>query len=663
MFKRVLIANRGEIACRIIETCRRLGIESLVVYSDADRQARHVRLAEQSVYLGQPPADRSYLDQERLLAVAVAHDVEAVHPGYGFLAENAEFAQRCHDAGLVFIGPRPETIRAMGSKQAAKSLMESAGVPVVPGHHGEDQDDITLAAAANDIGYPVLIKPSAGGGGKGMQVVHDSSGFAPALEAARRIALSAFGDDRMIIEKFLSRPRHIEFQVFGDVHGQVIHLFERECSIQRRYQKIIEETPSPLLNKKLRKQMGDAAVAAAKAVDYINAGTVEFIVNAELEFFFIEMNTRLQVEHPVSEMVTGLDLVEWQLNVACGKPLPLAQKNLSPQGHAIEARIYAENPDKDFLPSTGRVHRFLHPPTGRDLRIDSGIDDGDAISIHYDPMIAKLIVHAADRAAAIKALRTALNGTSIFGLDSNIRLLRQIAADAAFAAGEFDTTYVDTQLRSLVAAAGPAPEAAFTLAAARFALDLVAPATSDTKDDSPWNLRDNWRLGGGQALAIKIRARNGDVREFLVVPLHDELEVRAEGQNYRAKTGDNLDQVKITGDGVIITGSVWRYDDACLVAVENSAFRLTRVSRFDTDAMVGDDAAHPGSPMPGRIVAVRVREGDKVDQGQILLVLEGMKMEYALKAGVSGQVGKIYYDVGDMVEAEVPLVDIESLHN
>ncbi len=661
MFRRVLIANRGEIACRIIGTCQRLGIEAIAVYSDADCRARHVRLADAAIYLGQPPAQNSYLNVDRILQAARKRDVEAIHPGYGFLAENADFAERCEQEKIVFVGPPASTIREMGSKQSAKRLMEDAGVPTVPGYHGDDQDIATLKAAASEIGFPVLIKASAGGGGKGMRIVHSKQEFELALDGARRVATSAFNDDRMIIEKYLATARHIEFQIFGDNAGNLIQLGERECSIQRRYQKIIEETPSPFLDDATRNRMGDAAVAAAAAVAYRNAGTVEFIVDKNRRFYFMEMNTRLQVEHPVTEMVTGLDLVEWQLKIAAGESLPLRQSDIPQRGHAIEARIYAEDAARDFLPSSGRVRRFLHPAAGSQLRIDNGIDDADVVSTYYDPMLAKLIVHASDRDRAIDVLMTALTNSTVFGIVTNIPLLSRITAHAAFRAGDIDTTYIDTHVDDLIAEKTPTPELAFHLCAARYLLDREQFATGGNGDaSSPWHHRDNWRLGGPRATLLKLQAANGETRHYETTTTGTGIELSDKSTNVKmqATIGSDDSQVMLAVDGKRNFGSVWRSRDDFLVVADGAAYRVSRIDIHALGESRGHEAEHPGSPMPGRIVDVCVRNGDRVRPGQALLVLEGMKMEYTLEAGVDGTVKKVLFRVGDMVEAEVPLVDI-----
>src|SRR5579859_4844665 len=449
MFKKILIANRGEIACRVMQTCRRLGIQTVAVYSDADRHALHVQMADEAVHIGAAKASDSYLDWKRILKAAKDSGAEAVHPGYGFLSENAEFARHCQQEGVVFIGPWPEAIDLMGPKSAAKALMEKAGVPVTPGYHGDDQSLPKLQSEADKIGYPLLIKAVAGGGGKGMRIVHAAGEFKAALEGAQREAKAAFGDDHVLLERYIQQPRHIEFQVFGDTHGNVVHLFERECSLQRRFQKVLEETPSPFLDPDMRFKMGEAAVAAARAVKYVNAGTIEFIVGPDKSFYFMEMNTRLQVEHPITEETTGQDLVEWQLIVGAGGRLPLGQDKIVQKGHAIEVRLYAENPDKNFLPAPGRVELF-HPAQADYVRVDTGVRSGDDISLFYDPMIAKVTVRGKDRNEAIAHLRSALAETAVFGLTTNLPLLRGIAAHPSFAKGQVDTGFIERELKTLL---------------------------------------------------------------------------------------------------------------------------------------------------------------------------------------------------------------------
>lgn len=651
MFNKILIANRGEIACRVIETCRRLGITTVAVYSDADRNARHVRLADEAVYIGGAAPGESYLRIEAIIDAAKTSGAEAVHPGFGFLSERPAFVKTVEKAGLAFIGPSAKTMDQMGAKDTAKAIMEQAGVPVVPGYHGDKQDAKFLARQADTIGYPLMIKAAAGGGGKGMRIVNAAAEFAGALAGARREAKAAFGDDKVILEKFVTGPRHIEFQVFGDTRGNIVHLFERECSIQRRYQKIIEETPSPFLDIETRARMGEAAVTAARAVNYVNAGTVEFIVGADKSFYFMEMNARLQVEHPVTEMTTGLDLVEWQLRIAAGEPLPLGQADIERAGHAIEVRLYAENPRKDFVPSVGTLHAFVTPEESAHFRLDTGVETGDAVSIHYDPMLAKLVVWDEDRQTAIRALREALNRTAVFGPATNLSLLRRIATEPAFAAGDIDTRYIDTHLPGLLAVE-PAP--AHVLDAA--ALDILL----ETAEDSAWNRADGFRLGGlggrrcvfrdaaGNETTRFARARNGG---YVIAAADDE----------RTTTAELVSETDIlVGDGTAARRyTVLRLDEHIQVHCEEGTWELEEIHPFAAGHAGGADEAHPGSPMPGRIVALHVKAGDRVKAGQPLLVLEGMKMEYTLKAGVSGTVDKVLYNEGDMVEAEAPLVDIK----
>ncbi len=489
MFNRLLIANRGEIACRVIRTAKRMGIHTIAVYSDADAQAMHVQMADEAVRIGPAPAPESYLDTAAILQAAKSTGAQAIHPGYGFLSENAEFAEACAQAGVTFIGPPPAAIRAMGSKIGAKQLMESSGVPLVPGYHGDEQDADKLAVHAGTIGYPVLIKASAGGGGKGMRIVEKAEDFRAALDGARREALKSFGDDRVLVERYLERPRHIEIQVFADAQGNCIHLYERDCSIQRRHQKIIEEAPAPGLTAARRQAMGAAAIKAARAVGYVGAGTVEFIAAGD-EFFFMEMNTRLQVEHPVTEAITGLDLVEWQLRVAAGEPLPLQQEKVPLQGHAIEVRLYAENPAREFLPSTGRLTTLRWPPEQL-ARIDTGVRQGDEVTVYYDPMIAKLIVHGAGRDSALEGLQAALAACEIEGVRTNLQLLRAIAAHPAFAAGGIHTGFIAEHHADLFAAAASAVSAG------------DRGGGEDASPASPWAQADGWRLNLARA-AIRL---------------------------------------------------------------------------------------------------------------------------------------------------------------
>lgn len=655
MLDKVLIANRGEIACRVIKTCRILGIGTVAVYSDADTGARHVRLADEAVNIGKAPASESYLLESAILAAARHTGASAIHPGYGFLSENAGFAQACQQAGLIFIGPTPETIASMGSKAASKSLMEAAGVPTIPGYHDADQSESTLAAAATKIGFPLLVKASAGGGGKGMRIVRNAGQLSDAISSARREARSAFGDDRLLLEKYLEGPRHIEFQVFGDDHGNIVHLYERECSIQRRYQKIIEESPSPYLDQSLRDAMGKAAVAAASTVNYRNAGTVEFIVDSQRQFYFLEMNTRLQVEHPVTELTTGLDLVEWQLLVAAGQPLPLRQEQIRSSGHAIEARIYAEDPDKDFLPSTGRINRFAHPPEANGVRLDTGFEDDDMISIYYDPMIAKLICYGTDRNAALARLRLALANTAVFGPTTNLSLLRRIAADEVFVAGEADTAYIDENLSKLLLATEPDT---LTYAVAAVA-ELQARERQSHFARSPWDIADGWQANGRSRNRLVLQARGQSAITVDIAGNKGLYTIERDGktESFRAKPAGAERLVIETAEHSAAVG-VYRYMNNLMIANGDRATLIQLSDPYPVGLDSVDEAAHPGSPMPGRIVAIKVSSGDHVEKGQALVVLEGMKMEFTVQARSSGRIERILYDEGDMVDAEVPLVEI-----
>jgi 3-methylcrotonyl-CoA carboxylase alpha subunit len=498
MFQKILIANRGEIACRIIDTCRRIGLATVAVYSDADADARHVRMANEAIRVGPPPARDSYLRADIILNAARASGAEAIHPGYGFLSENTDFAEACDKAGFVFIGPPPAAIRAMGSKSLARQLMARAGVPVVPGYDGDDQDPATLQQHANAIGYPVLIKASAGGGGKGMRVVGGPADFDAALAACRREAGSSFGDDRVLIEKYLQRPRHIEVQVFADAHGGLVHLFERDCSVQRRHQKVLEEAPAPGLPPERRAELGRLACEAARAVGYVGAGTVEFIVSSDGGFHFMEMNTRLQVEHPVTEVITGQDLVEWQLRVAAGEPLPLNQDQLSIRGHALEARIYAEDPERDFLPSTGRLGHLRFPAQSVDVRIETGVEKGDQITPYYDPMIAKLIVWGENRERACARMLRALGEVQIVGVAHNVPFLSKLVASPSFAGADLDTGLIEREQAWLFAPPAKMPGQALALAALGEVLreSQLAPVNAQGDPHSPWSRRDGWRVGG-----------------------------------------------------------------------------------------------------------------------------------------------------------------------
>ena len=629
MFGKILIANRGEIACRVIRTARRLGIATVAVFSDADREALHVRLADEARRIGPPPARESYLDGPAIIAAARASRAQAIHPGYGFLAENEAFAAACASAGLVFIGPSPEAIAAMGDKAAAKRLMEKAGVPLVPGYHGESQEDARLEREAARIGYPVLIKPSAGGGGKGMRIVTSPDDFSEALQGARREAAAAFGDDRVLIERYLERPRHIEVQVFGDSHGNVLHLFERDCSVQRRHQKVLEEAPAPRFEK--RAQIGATAVAAARAIRYTGAGTVEFIAEPDGRFYFMEMNTRLQVEHPVTEMITGLDLVELQLRVAAGEPLPFAQDDLGIDGHAIEARVYAEDPAREFLPSTGRL---VHLALPQGVRVDAGVEAGSEITPWYDPMIAKVIAHGHDRAEALARLRGALQATEIAGVSSNVEFLRRICESTAFREADLDTHLIERERSALFAPRGPVPQEvlqAAALAELRHEERTARERARRSGDPhSPWHAVDGWRLNG--------QARH----EFCFV--HDGSEHRVA----IAFSPNAPSHARCVRDGR--QWHVFRDGEHWTLTLKDP------LEGVDLGAASGSLAA----PMPGRIVKLMVEKGAKVSRGQPLLILEAMKMEHTIVAPADGTVAEVHCAAGEQVLEGVELIRLES---
>ena len=654
----VLIANRGEIACRIMHTLRRMGIRSVAVYSEADRNALHVALADEAYEIGAAPPRESYLNQANILKAAKESGADAIHPGYGFLSENDGFAEACAKAGLVFIGPPPSAIRAMGSKSEAKALMEKAGVPLVPGYHGADQSLNVLQAAADKIRYPVLIKASAGGGGKGMKVATSAVEFQSALESAQREAKNAFGDDRMLIEKYLQQPRHIEAQIFGDSHGNIIHLFERDCSIQRRHQKVIEEAPAPGLSAERRAAIGKAAIEAGRAVGYVGAGKVEFIAEGE-NFYFMEMNTRLQVEHPVTEAITGLDLVEWQIRVARGEKLPKRQDELVIHGYAMEVRLYAEDPVRDFLPQTGTLHHLRFPD---DARVDSGIREGDAVSIHYDPMIAKIIAHGADRAEVIARLRRALAATEVGGLPTNLDFLQAILRQSEFAAGKVDTGFIERHRAELLPEAQKLPVNALALAALAVlrAGERDAAAAAPVGDPySPWTRLSGWRV-------------NRDAYSDLIFQHGDATHiVRA---HYRAKDyalalPDGLveAEAELGPDGAITArigasrckGRVVRRDADCLVFLDGATHRLTLIDPRRPSAAGATTTGKILAPMPGTVTKILVAAGAAVTQGTVLAIVEAMKMEHAVKAPRDGKVKAVHFSAGDQVTDGAELLVLE----
>jgi 3-methylcrotonyl-CoA carboxylase alpha subunit len=658
MFRKILIANRGEIAGRVIRTARRMGVETVAVYSDADRDAQHVAMADDARHIGPAPARQSYLDQGKIIAAALESGAEAIHPGYGFLSENADFAEACHKAGLVFIGPPASAIRAMGGKSEAKALMATARVPLVPGYHGEDQSPELLAAEAARIGYPVLAKASAGGGGKGMRVVERPEDFAVELAGAKRESLASFGDDRMLIEKYLVRPRHVEVQVFADSHGNCYSLFERDCSIQRRHQKVIEEAPAPGLSPDLRKRMGEAAVAAAKAIGYSGAGTIEFLLDASGEFYFMEMNTRLQVEHPVTEYITGLDLVEWQLRVASGEHLPASWSQLEIQGHAIEARIYAEDAFNGFLPSTGLVTHLAMPEAGPNVRIDSGIRAGDRITVHYDPMISKLVVWGEDRSTAVRRMREALSATAVAGVTSNSGFLLRLASHPAFAAAELDTGFIARHEAELLATPAASDE---TIALAVLGILLTrqssaAETASGSADPhSPWAQLGGFRLNlpPRESLCLSIGDRALDIGVSMEQRGYkldiDGKSVQAEG----TLSVDGLLDARI--DGRKLQGRFWGSHGRWDLFAGGDRFTVALPDPF---AEAGDDHAHGGltAPMPGIIRAILAAAGERVEKGRALVIMEAMKMEHTIRAPADGIVEAINAVEGAMTEAGAVLV-------
>jgi 3-methylcrotonyl-CoA carboxylase alpha subunit len=662
MFKKILIANRGEIACRVAATARRMAIRTVAVYSDADAHANHVRACDEAIHLGGSAPKDSYLRWEKILEAAKAAGAEAVHPGYGFLSENEEFAQACAAEGLVFIGPPPSAIKAMGLKAESKQLMEKAGVPLVPGYHGSDQDPELLQREADRIGYPVLIKASAGGGGKGMRVVEKAGDFAAALASCQREAINSFGDDAVLIEKYVQRPRHIEIQVFGDTHGNYVYLFERDCSVQRRHQKVLEEAPAPGMTEAMRKEMGDAAVAAARAVNYVGAGTVEFIVeqrgNGEMNFFFMEMNTRLQVEHPVTEAITGLDLVEWQLRVASGEALPLAQDQLQIHGHAIEARICAENPDNNFLPATGTLHVYRKPQATAfqrsRVRIDDGVREGGVISPFYDSMIAKLIVHGATREEALARLDAALAQTHIVGVATNVQFLRGILRTDSFANAKLDTALIERERSVLF------DQEALGLplaAAASIAHTLLEEAASGSAD--PFSRRDGWQSHGIAIRPFAFEFR-GEPQTAELSYLHDGSLVLRVGEASGPLVIGRfpMGELEVQFNGQRHTLNVYEDQDTAYVFAAHGATRILAIDRL---AHAGDVQAEGGrltAPMPGKVVSFAVKAGDKVSRGQPLAVMEAMKMEHTIAAPADGTVEELLYIPGDQVAEGAELLRI-----
>ena len=661
MFKKILIANRGEIACRVAATAQRMAIKSVAVYSDADADAKHVSCCDEAVHIGGSAPKDSYLRWEAIIEAAKATGAEAIHPGYGFLSENEAFAQACADNGLVFIGPPPSAIKAMGLKAESKQLMEKAGVPLVPGYHGADQSPELLKREADRMRYPVLIKASAGGGGKGMRMVEKSEDFDAALASCKREAINSFGNDNVLVEKYAQRPRHIEIQVFGDTHGNYVYLFERDCSVQRRHQKVLEEAPAPGLSDAMRQQMGEAAVAAARAVNYVGAGTVEFIVeqlaDGGMKFYFMEMNTRLQVEHPVTEAITGLDLVEWQLLVASGQKLPLAQDQLQINGHAMEARICAESPDNNFLPATGTLHVYAKPDAASfergPVRVDDGVRQGDAISPFYDSMVAKLIVHGKTRQEALARLDAALAQTHIVGLQTNVQFLRYVLQTESFANANLDTALIPREEAVLFKQERIGLSMAVACAVAQTLINEKALETND-----PFSRRDGWQSHGITLRRFEFEF-HGELHKAALTYLHDGALHLAVGDTAGvltfAQAGGGLN-VQFAGQR--ITAQVYKHGETVHIFCAQGA---TQIIAIDLLAHAGVAQAEGGrltAPMPGKVVSFAVKAGDKVSKGQALAVMEAMKMEHTIAAPLDGVVQELLYAPGDQVAEGAELLKL-----
>ena len=653
MFRKILIANRGEIACRVIETAHKLGIRCVAVYSEADANARHVHMADEAFLLGPAPSKESYLRADKILEIAKLSGAEAVHPGYGFLSENEGFAEACAKAGVVFIGPPVPAIAAMGSKSAAKEIMTHAGVPLVPGYHGDNQDPAFLQQQADLVGYPLLLKAAYGGGGKGMRVVWNSGEFAEALAGAKREALNGFGNDKVLMERYLTKPRHVEIQVFADSFGNAVYLAERDCSIQRRHQKVIEEAPAPNFSSEQRKAMGEAAVKAAQAIAYQGAGTVEFLFDEDGSFYFMEMNTRLQVEHPVTEMITGQDLVKWQLLVASGQPLPLTQDQITIDGHAIEVRVYAEDPDHDFLPATGKLTYLRQPEESRYVRVDTGVVENDEVSPFYDPMIAKLIVWDENRDRAIARMLRALADYRIAGVKNNLNFLTRLVEQPAFAKAELDTHFIERHKGSLFAPGQSETEQASLLAA----LYLLLKERSDKQDDqSPWALCSGWRLN--EISTVSFPLIYGDETRLVSISSEGKtLSLTQQGVTTPATASLQGDELQANLNGHQVKVRVSQYQDIVSVFIKHQRYDFIYQTQVQTQVDDSASASSLTAPMNGTIVAVMVEKGAVVSAGQTLLVMEAMKMEYSIKAPKDGVVNQLFYAAGDLVKDGAQLLD------
>ncbi len=661
-FTSLLIANRGEIACRIMRTAKRMGLRTIAVYSEADSNARHVKAADEARLIGQAPARESYLNIERIVDAALASGAEAIHPGYGFLSEKAEFAEACTEAGLIFVGPPSSAIRAMGSKSAAKALMEKAGVPVVPGYHGKAQDFSAFAREAKRLGYPVLLKAVAGGGGKGMRVVRGADELESAVAGAKREAAAAFGDDSLLMERFIERPRHIEVQVFGDAHGQIVSLFERECTLQRRHQKVIEEAPSAALDDERCQALYEAARNAAAAIGYVGAGTVEFVADAR-DAWFIEMNTRLQVEHPVTEMITGLDLVEWQLRIAMGERLPLRQEEIARRGHAIEARIYAEDASAGFLPSIGAISHWRAPSEDAGVRIDTGFGAGDIVPQHYDPMLAKVIAHAETRDAALMRLRSALSSFEIAGVTTNIPFLVRLLADEAVIANEVDTGFIERERAGLGGAGDPS---AFHTAAAIAAILCREKEEQrhDTADPySPWAHGVPWMMFGSRKRLIEVRDKAGAAHQVTLIHSREGVMLEQQGAAtlfaFEPMAGENS-RFAITLGAARRTMTALIQGSAVTVFDGPEPIKLTLADPFSAETIDPDLEIGAVAPMPGAVIALLAKPGEALEEGAPMLILEAMKMEHTLRAPARGRVLRYLCAVGDLVAEGASLAEFEA---
>jgi 3-methylcrotonyl-CoA carboxylase alpha subunit len=666
MFHKILIANRGEIACRVIRTAKHLGINTVAVFSDADRDALHVTLADEAVHIGGSAPTDSYLQMQRIIDAAKTTGSQAIHPGYGFLSENAAFCELCAANELVFIGPPVNAIEAMGSKAAAKQIMQHADVPLLPGYHGDDQDAAKLQQAADAMGYPVLLKAVAGGGGKGMRQVHEAGEFTEALAAAKREALAGFGNDDMLVEKYLEHARHVEVQVFCDSHGNGVYLFERDCSVQRRHQKIIEEAPAPNLSNSLRQQMGEAALRAASAVGYVGAGTVEFLLDAGGGFYFMEMNTRLQVEHPVTEMITGTDLVAWQLQVANGDPLPQSQEELTITGHALEARIYAENPENDFLPAAGSLWRLQQPEQNAHIRIDTGVIEGDDIGVFYDPMIAKLIVWGENREIALRRMHQALNQYRIAGVITNIDFLKRLVINDAFKAAELRTDFIEQHHPSLFASS---PNTLPT-ALAQLALYLIltpshaSPRKPTADPTSPWHSQDAWRMNAPSQWQAILLAGADEHRVTVSRTAPGNYDVVAAGETFRATADAVGERLECTLNGHRHTAEVFERGhngsrELLLFSGAQTFACHTKPLDLGADTNVANGTGFK-APMNGTVVALFAEPGQQVDAGTTLAIMEAMKMEHAIKAPTAGTVTDVFYAIGDLVDGGADLLTFEA---